>query len=302
MDRAAEAGERLDRHLVRIGLAPSRRTAKKMIASGMVRLNGAVADRECEPASPGDRVEVIGTWELSIRIEPNPALPLKVLYEDAAVIVINKPGGMPCHPIRAGELECVMNAVAARFPETATIGDKSHEGGLVHRLDNGTSGALIIARTPEAYRALRAAISGGQVARRYEALVEGAMDDAVKIDLPIAHHPRIGRKMTLGDPASSIPKRAGRPAMTVIEPIRRVDEWTLVAAIPATGCRHQIRVHLASTGHPIVGDAQYGAQPNEAFAGRRFWLHLCEVEFESPAAGRIKVSAPFSPGLKRFLN
>ena len=107
---------------------------------------------------------------------------------------------MPCHPLDAGERDTVMNAVVARFPETATVGEKPLEGGLVHRLDNGTSGALLIARNRGTFEKLRDAIRAGRIARRYEALVAGAFEHKTEIDAPIAHHAKNARKMIVGDP------------------------------------------------------------------------------------------------------
>ncbi|HZC46620.1 MAG TPA: RluA family pseudouridine synthase, partial [Candidatus Acidoferrum sp.] len=235
-------------------------------------------------------------------IAPNADMALEVIHQDAAIIVVNKPGGVPCHPLDAEERDTVMNAVVARFPEIATVGEKPLEGGLVHRLDNGTSGALLIARNRGAFDKLRDAIRAGRIARRYEALVAGSVERKTEIDTPIAHHAKNARKMIVGDPSSANPKRAGRAATTIVEPIRRVGEFTLLSIAPKTGSRHQIRVHLASLGHPIVGDTLYGGPVCEAFSRGRFWLHLCDVAFDSPAVGHVKAIAPLPPDLKALID
>jgi 23S rRNA pseudouridine1911/1915/1917 synthase len=111
--------------------------------------------------------------------------------------------------------------------------------------------------------------------------------------------------MTVGDSSSANPKRAGRAASTVVDPIRRVGEFTLLSIAPKTGSRHQIRVHLASIGHPIVGDVLYGGPASggpQALARGRFWLHLCDVAFDSPAVGHVKVTAPIPEDLKKFID
>ena len=293
------AKERLDHYLVRTGFAPSRRVAQELVERGMVRINGR-RSRKSEIVGSEDRVEVAATNRRAV-IEPNADLPLEVIHEDAAVIVVNKPGGMPCHPLNAGERDTVMNAVVARFPEIATVGEKPLEGGLVHRLDNGTSGALLIARNRGAFEKLRDAIRAGRIARRYEALVAGSIERKTEIDAPIAHHAKNARKMVVGDRSSANPKRAGRAASTVVEPIRRVGEFTLLSVAPKTGSRHQIRVHLASLGHPIIGDTLYGGPANEALAHGPVWLHLCDVAFDSPAVGHVKATAPLPPDLKKLL-
>src|SRR5260370_17979494 len=195
-----------------------------------------------------------------------------------------------------------MNAVVARFPETATAGDKELEGGLVHRVDNGSWGALLIARNRGTFEKLREAIRAGRIARRYEALVGGALDEKIEIDVPIAHHAKNPRKMIVGDIGSANPKRAGRVAMTIVEPARRVGEFTLVSIVPKSGSRHQIRVHLAHAGYPIVGDTLYGGPENAMLAHGRFWLHLCEIAFDSPAVGHVKVIAPIAAGLRKLIS
>lgn len=296
---ADAAKERLDHYLVRTGFAPSRRVAQELVERGLVRINGR-RSKKSEVVGAEDRVEVAATNRRAV-IEPNAELPLEVLHEDAAVIVVNKPGGMPCHPLHAEERDTVMNAVVARFPDVATVGEKPLEGGLLHRLDNGTSGALLIARNRGTFDKLREAIRAGRIARRYEALVAGSLEHKTEIDAPIAHHAKNARKMIVGDPSSANPKRAGRAASTLVEPIRRVGEFTLLSIAPKTGSRHQIRVHLASIGHPIVGDTLYGGPASDALAHGRFWLHLCEVAFDSPAVGHVKVTASVPEDLKKVI-
>jgi 23S rRNA pseudouridine1911/1915/1917 synthase len=274
--------------------------AQELVERGLVRINGR-RSKKSEIVGADDRIEVAATNRRAL-IEPNADLALEVLHEDAAVIVVNKPGGVPCHPIHADERDTVMNAVVARFPDVATVGVKPLEGGLVHRLDNGTSGALLIARNRGTFDKLRDAIRGGRITRRYEALVAGSLERKTEIDTPIAHHAKNARKMIVGDLSSANPKRAGRPASTVVEPIRRVGDFTLLSIAPKTGSRHQIRVHLSSIGHPIVGDVLYGGLASDTLAHGRFWLHLCDVAFDSPAVGHVKVTAPIPPDLKKFLD
>jgi 23S rRNA pseudouridine1911/1915/1917 synthase len=294
------AKERLDHYLVRTGFASSRRVAQELVERGLVRINGR-RSKKSEIVGADDRIEVASTNRRAV-IEPNPDLALDVVHQDASVIVVNKPGGVPCHPLNADERDTVMNAVVARFPEIAIVGEKPLEGGLVHRLDNGTSGALLIARNRGTFDKLRDAIRAGRIARRYEALVAGALERKTEIDAPIAHHAKNARKMIVGDPSSANPKRAGRAASTVVDPIRRVGDFTLLSIAPKTGSRHQIRVHLASLGHPIVGDTLYGGPANDTLAHGRFWLHLCEVAFDSPAIGHVKVTAPIPPDLQKLLD
>jgi 23S rRNA pseudouridine1911/1915/1917 synthase len=281
---------------VRLGFAPSRRAAKELIAAGRVRVNGRHL-RKGESISSGDDVAVTGPPD-SAALPPNSYLTLEVLFEDASVLVVNKPGRMPCHPLRPDESGTVMNAVAAAYPETAAAGDKPNEGGLVHRLDNGTSGALLIARTGAAFVAMRSAIREGRVARRYQALVAGQLENAVEIAAPIAHHPKNPRKMIAINAANAHAYGLGaRPAATIVEPVASYQGFTLVTIKPRTGCRHQIRVHLASIGMPLAGDILYGGPPLAGMPPDRFWLHLGAMAFDSPSGGQVEVEAPLAPDL-----
>ncbi len=288
--------ERLDRFLVRMGWVPSRRLARELIESGRVSVDGRRL-RKGETVGPDDDVQISGIIPPRA-IVPNPELKIEVLFEDASVLVVNKPGLIPCHALRADERETVMNAIVAAYPETAHAGDKPLEGSLIHRLDNGTSGGLIIARDQRAFIALRAAIRSNQVARRYLALAAGRLTGPVEIAKPIAHHPQNPRRMIVTEPDASLPTR---PAATVIEPIEQLRGFVLLAVTPRTGRRHQIRVHLASAGMPLAGDALYGGPPLAELAPGRFWLHLSQIAFDSPAGGRIEVTAPLPPDLTAVL-
>lgn len=292
MDDASDSaggGERLDRYLVRLKLAASRRAARALVLSGAVRINGRRA-HQSDPIAPGDTVEVDGPPEPPALIA-NPELELRVLFEDSALLVVAKSALIPCHPLRAGERDTVMNAVVARYPETASVGEKLAEGGLVHRLDNGTSGALIVARTAASFRALSEAVRAGRVARRYEALVAGRLDEPLRIALPIAHHRKNPRKMMAVREPSQAARLGARPALTEVRPLAAAGPFTLVEVAPRTGRRHQIRVHLAAAGLPIAGDLLYGGPALPCLAPGRFCLHLRELRLRSPASGDIVVEA-----------
>jgi 23S rRNA pseudouridine1911/1915/1917 synthase len=300
----------LDRYLVRLGWAPSRRAAIELIANGRVRVNGRHY-RKGEPIVPGDSVEVADAPAIEA-LARNPDLNIDILFEDAAIIVADKPPLMPCHPLRSDERATVMNAIVAAYPEAAHAGDKPLEGGLVHRLDNGTSGALIIARNHEAFIAMREALRAARVTRRYRALVAGRLHGAIEIATPIAHHPKNPRKMVVVDrnhdaaPSSMAPvsaryRSSPRPAVTQVEASLQEHGFTLTQVTPVTGNRHQIRIHLASIGHPLAGDELYGGPPLAGLEAGRFWLHLAELEFESPAGGRVRVTAPLAVDLEDSL-
>jgi 23S rRNA pseudouridine1911/1915/1917 synthase len=303
-------GERLDRYLVRAGWALSRRAANELISSGRVHVNGR-RYRKGESIAADDNVEVIATVAAEI-ITPNRNLTIDILFEDALLIIANKPALMPCHPLRADERDTVMNAIVAAYPETASAGDKPLEGGLVHRLDNGTSGALMIARNRDAFAAMRDALRGGRVTRRYLALVAGRVAGTIEIATPIAHHAKNTRKMVIVEESETVSgagpvkvltryRSRPRPALTKIEPLSHQNGFTLLTVTPRTGRRHQIRVHLASVGYPIAGDELYGGPPLAGLVTGRFWLHLAEMEFESPAGGHVEAVAPLARDLEDSL-
>jgi 23S rRNA pseudouridine1911/1915/1917 synthase len=268
-----------------------------LIEGGWVTVNGRHLGKGAMVAA-GDDVRISELPQAAL--QPNPHLEIKVLYEDESVLVVSKPGLIPCHPLKQGQHDTVINRVVADYPEVAKAGDKLLEGGLVHRLDNGTSGALIIARTPDAFAAMRTAIRRGDISRRYLALCVGHLEEEVEIAAPIAHHPKNRRKMvTL--PVSAATLSAARPAATLVRPLERYSGFSLIEARPHTGRRHQIRVHLASIGHPLVGDALYGGPEVVDLVPGRFWLHLSEVAFESRSRGYITVAAPLPVDLDAVL-
>jgi 23S rRNA pseudouridine1911/1915/1917 synthase len=267
--------ERLDVYLVRHGLAASRRLARSLIAAGQVRVNGS-RSRKGRNVTSADTVELDTTPAASV-LKPAPELALDLLYAGAEFLVVNKPGLLPCHPLGPNDRPSLMNAVVARFPQAALIGGNPLEGGLVHRLDNGTSGAVMVALTEAGLVRLRSALKSGQIHRRYLALVQGKLEHGLEIAAPIAHHPRNRRKMIAVHGQRAAAKLKARPATSAVTPIRPIEDCTLVEVLPQTGRRHQIRVHLADAGFPIAGDELYGGARVAALAPGRFFLHLSEL-------------------------
>jgi 23S rRNA pseudouridine1911/1915/1917 synthase len=239
-------------------------------------------------AKKGERVEVGAVIELArtpvtsdeLRVVPDADAQLVVIVERAELVAIDKPAGMPSQPLRAGEHGCAANAIVARWPECAQVSGDPRDGGLVHRLDIGTSGVLVAARTTETHRALRAAFAAGQVEKEYVAIT-GARPVARDCDAPLAQR---------GDHVR-VDEAEGLPARTEFAVEREANGFALVRCRTRTGRMHQVRAHLAYVGAPIVGDARYGGAALDRFDG--FFLHAAVVVL--PVAGealRIEAGLP----------
>lgn len=289
----ADHGQRLDRFVAERAQV-SRALAMRLIAQGDVRVDSRVGKKgmtlqvgqtvSVPPDTPDDLTTPPG---------PNPALPLSVLYADDAVVVVNKPTGQACHPLRAGEQNTVANAVVARFPACALAATPAREGGVCHRLDLHTSGALLFAQTPQAWRKLRDDFSAGLVKKEYLALVVGEPPhDEFELTLPLlpgrAGHPKVRVAAT----PDEIYAPQALDAHTSCTVLVRSCGYALLSVLAHTGRRHQIRAHLGHAGLPIVGDPVYG-QPAE---GGQL-LHALRLSFVSPTDATVKrsVTAPVPP-------
>ncbi|HET9991434.1 MAG TPA: RluA family pseudouridine synthase [Kofleriaceae bacterium] len=262
---AADEQGRVDKVLAKHYPAAGRRQLAELFEAGEVKLRGKKA-KKGDFVSPGDEIElarepVSGD---ALRPQPDPAIALEVLLETPDIIVVNKPAGMPSQPLRAGELGTVANAIVARWPECAAIGDDPRDGGLVHRLDIGTSGVLVAARTAEAYRRLREAFGKGDVQKHYLAIVEG-VPSVNEIEAPLSQR---------GDHVA-VDHNDGLTAVTTLHPLESSGSYSLVRCFAKTGRMHQVRAHLAFAGSPIAGDTLYRGTPLAEHPG--FFLHAHEI-------------------------
>ena len=266
---------RLDTFLRGALPAMSRRLVRRLIAEGAVCVNGRPAAKGVRVA-PGDRVTLP---DLPATITPEPGLALAVLHEDDALVALDKPGGMPGHALDPRQRGTAAAFLLARYPEMADVGDPLAPG-LVHRLDSGTSGLLVAARTRAAHCALRAALRARAVEKRYLALVAGRPPAAHwRVDVPLAHDPHDRRRMVAGSPGQRT-----WPASTELRVAGHAGPHALVEAIMRTGVTHQVRVHLALGGHPVVGDELYGGPPAGLPRGRHA-LHAVALRFPHPVTG-----------------
>ncbi|HET7505507.1 MAG TPA: RluA family pseudouridine synthase [Kofleriaceae bacterium] len=277
-----DTADRVDKALARFYPEAGRRRLAALFADGAVRINGRRAHK-------GDRVAIGDTVELArepasgdaLRPAPDPDVPLVVVVELTDVIVVAKPAGVPSQPLRAGELGTMANAIAHRYPECVAIGDDPRDGGLVHRLDIGTSGVLVAARTPQAYRALREAFGAGRVAKHYLAITDGP-PVARECDAPLAQR---GRRVV-------VDLAEGLAAYTEMVVERAAPAHALVRCIARTGRMHQVRAHLAHVGAPITGDTLYGGAPLPGHDG--FFLHATAITLPL-GADTLVAEAPLPP-------
>jgi 23S rRNA pseudouridine1911/1915/1917 synthase len=296
------AGQRLDRYLAAQLADLSRSRIQSLIEEGRVSVNSAVR-KASHRVEPGEEVivEIPPPRPAGVEAEP---IPLEVLYEDEEVAVINKPAGMIVHPGAGADAGTMVAALLARFggiEGLSTVGGPLRPG-IVHRLDKGTSGAILIARNDAAHRKLVDDFRDRRIEKTYVALLHGRIKgDAGTVELPVARDLRRRTRMT-------VRRREGRAARTDWRARLRLDGFTLIEADLRTGRTHQIRVHFSALGCPVVGDTLYGAPRQErvgsellAPLGRNF-LHAARVAFLHPrTARRIEVRAPLPSELTGYL-
>jgi 23S rRNA pseudouridine1911/1915/1917 synthase len=288
-------GERLDTALARLfGL--SRARAAELISDGSVLVGG-------QPAAKSDRVPA-GEWldvtlpppvTVQPRLEPVPGL--AVVYEDADIVVVDKPPGVAAHPTPGWTGPTVQQGLLAAGHTIATSGAAERQG-IVHRLDATTSGLMVLAKSERAYSALKRAFREREVEKIYHALVQGHPDPLRgTVDAPIARHPS-------GDGRFAV-VAGGRPSVTHYDTLEAFRAASLTEIILETGRTHQIRVHMAAIRHPCVGDRLYGGDPVLAahLGLTRQWLHAKRLGFAHPADGRrVEFTSEYPPDLEHALD
>ena len=299
----AEAGERLDRFLARQFPTLSRTRLAALIHQGQVRIAGAAA-KPARRVAPGEWVEIEVTPRPQIGARPV-ELPLEILYEDEDVVVVNKPAGLVVHPgagTRAEEAT-LAGALVHRYGRLSAQGGGERPG-IVHRLDKGTSGVLVVARNDAAHRGLAAQFAARSVEKTYLALVHGKLKSAAgSIRLAVARDLHRRTRMT-----TRRRPEAGRASQTDWRALAVIGNFTLVEVALRTGRTHQIRVHFSALGHPVAGDTLYGAPKNPGVSGAamaplgRPFLHAARLAFAHPRSGsRVEARAPLPAELRRYL-
>lgn len=290
----ARAGERLDL-FVASACDLSRTQAATLIAGGNVRVNGAPQKASYRLAAP-EEVQVVIPPPPGREIVPE-EIPLNIVYEDDALLVVDKAAGMVVHPAPGHWSGTLVNALVGRGGQLAEGGGEERPG-LVHRLDKETSGLLVVAKTDVAHRKLSAALAARTIRRRYAAVCWGHLpQDRVGVDASLGRDPRDRQRMAV--------VRGGKSARTTLVRVARFDNVDLVRAHLHTGRTHQIRVHLSSIGHPVVGDDTYGGGGGRRLAGlpqRRHFLHAAWLRLTHPISGEsLELHSPLPDDLRQSL-
>ena len=285
------AGERLDRYLHQRHPNLSRAALAEAIAAGAVRVNGRRATKG-QLLQAGDRVQT-ALDAVGPGPAPDPDLPLRVLHEDASLVVVDKSAGVPSHALRVGERGTVASALLARYPEMAAVGYRPLEPGLLHRLDTQTSGVLVAVRDAASFASLRAAQARGAVEKRYVALCSGQVQVGRFKAYLRADQRRVRVQQEAFERAKVIETECVAAAVR--------GKFSLLSVRLARAGRHQVRAHLAALGHPIAADALYGGESLPGLT--RHFLHASEVSLQHPATGeRLTFRAELPADLQRVLD
>jgi len=287
------AGERVDKFLAsieRLGL--SRSQIQQLIGDSLVKVNGDVV-KPSYTVQPGDEIWV-GKPEPREATLVAQDMPLDIVYEDSDLLVVNKQPGLVVHPAPGHPRGTLVNALLSYCDDLQGVGDELRPG-IVHRLDKDTTGVLVVAKNDESHRALSRALAARRVHRVYLALVHGspAVNTGL-VDAPIGRHPRDRKRMAVNT-------SRGREARTYFEVRERLGDYALIECRLETGRTHQIRVHMAYIGHPVVGDPVYGPSPPH-FSLTRQLLHAHRLEFRHPKTGeKVAAEAPLPGDMARIL-
>ena len=294
-----DEGLRLDQFIARHDTRVSRSQAHRLIKSGCVR----VSHGDAKPSLPvaAGLVVTLDVPQAAPATVAAEALPIDVLYDDPDIVVVNKPPGMVVHPAVGHAGGTLVNALLHHVADLSGVGGQERPG-IVHRLDRGTSGVMVIAKNDTAHRALAGQFQRREIGKEYLALVWGTVRAGEAFDKPIGRHPRERQKMSTRAPRA-------RAASTRVLESEALGGVSLVRVAISTGRTHQIRVHLSESGHPVVGDELYGGSRRKPPPGlgplnrlERPFLHASRLSLTHPSTGeRVTFEAPLPPDLEAVL-
>lgn len=302
-----EQRERLDKFLASRFAGFSRSRLQKFIKNSAFKVNSRPIAKSGFILKRGDRVLVLekkitpaGTESF---IEPETDIPLDIVYEDEDIVVVNKPAGLLVHPTLSQRRHTLVNALLARYPEISKVGENPLRPGIVHRLDKDTSGLLIAARNQKAFYFLKNQFLARSVVKKYFALVKGAPKEKEGVIRYAIRPSKSNRLKKVAVKESRLDnKRSTRIAETAYK-IRKIigGKFSLLEVSPKTGRTHQIRVHLAAIGHPIVGDSLYGGEGNSVSLKRQF-LHAYYLKFITPSGAPLALEIDLPPDLQKIID
>lgn len=321
MELRAETNERLDKFLTGKLNQFSRSQIQRMIKNGAIKINGRVVLKPATELRPGDRLDIsegkipqLGK-AAAFTVEPE-NIPINIVYEDKDIVVINKPAGLLTHPTPSEPVHTLANALVARYPEMAKVGESPFRPGIVHRLDKDTSGLIIAAKHQEAFEFIKGQFLKRVVMKKYLALVEGVPSNEEGV---IEYSIRPSKKFRLKKVAVKQPfdklrtrkstrvaktlykiKEVLRPASSKLQRGEQAQDksYALLEVTPLTGRTHQIRVHLSAIGHPIVGDRLYGSKSKLL---ERQFLHAYYLKFTAPNGASLALKIDLPEDLKETL-
>jgi len=285
-------GERVDRVVAFLTGLP-RSDVADLVAGGKVQVDGAAVKTRSRRVAEGEVVEVDVPDAGDERLRPDASVEVPVVYADDDVVVVDKPPGLVVHPGAGRRDGTLVHGLLHRFPDLAAVGDPMRPG-IVHRLDKGTSGLMVVARTPDALADLTAQLKARDVERRYLALVIGEVAEGKGVvDAPVGRSARQPTRM-----AVTARGRAARTRYEVLERYTDPVSATLLECRLETGRTHQVRVHLAAIGHPVAGDSRYGR--GDALSMKRPFLHAHELAFDHPSdRSRRRFQSPLPADLEQ---
>jgi len=296
---------RLDKFLTRKYPDLSRAKIQRLIKEGAVKVNGEVAGRSSQVTKESDLIEVSPdvisktAKNLPPNILPQPEIPLKIVYEDKDIVVINKQAGLLTHPTEKQSTHTLVNALIARYPEIAAVGEDPLRPGIVHRLDKDTSGLLVTAKNQEAFIKIKDQFLRHSVAKKYLALVEdipGKNAGVIEYDIRPSKQNRLKKVAVQRVEPMKKSRRAARTEYKVLKTIN--GRFALLEVRPLTGRTHQIRVHLSAIGHPVVGDKLYGSKT----AAPRQFLHAYYLKLTAPSGASLTLETELPKDLKSVLD
>ncbi len=306
---AVDVPARLDVFLAARVVQLSRAKLQRLIKEGAVKVNGRSVVKPGSAVRRGDKIAVYeektSSLKASCAVAPEPDVPLEVVYEDRDIAAVNKPAGLLAHPTASQSRHTLVNALIARYPAMATVGENSLRPGIVHRLDKDTSGLLVAAKTQKAFMFLKRQFMERKVVKKYLALVEGVPKErqgTIRYALRPSKANRLKKvaitRQVAARNGQKAAKESARGAATAYR-VRKTfgNRFALVECEPKTGRTHQIRAHLAAIGHPIVGDRMYGSRT----AAPRHFLHAYYLGFTAPSGAPLALEIELPKDLKKII-